>query len=85
MDQADDISRAVARGEEDVTLDHGRDERGHRLAEHVAERQQIQEADGLEGTHVFAVFLDTVVDGFQVARMLRCEMVTPFGSPVRRR
>ena len=37
---------------------HRRDEGGHGLAEHVAERQQVQEADGKKRPRVFAVFLD---------------------------
>ncbi len=60
------IARAVAGHEENFAGDHGRDEGRHGLSEQVAERQQIQEADGRERAHVFAVFFDALVDRLQV-------------------
>ena len=40
----DDVVRAEAADEHRGARQHRRDERGHRLAEHVAERQQVEEA-----------------------------------------
>ena len=45
LDLRDDVGRVVAAHEDDGAGQHRRDERRHRLAEHVAERQQVQEAE----------------------------------------
>ena len=66
MNQLDHVARAIARSEENVTADHGRDESRHCLAEHVAERKQIQKADGAERTDIFAVFFDAFIDRLQI-------------------
>ena len=44
LDDADDVVRIEAAHEDDGAVHHRRDVGGHRLAEHVAERQQIEEA-----------------------------------------
>ena len=51
-----DFVRVVAADEHDGAVEHRRHERGHGLSEHVAERQQVQEADGKERFAVRRVF-----------------------------
>src|SRR5437764_13840487 len=58
VDLADDLFRTVARHEDDDAREHGRDEGGHGLAEHMAEREKVQETDGEKGAAVFEIFLD---------------------------
>ena len=47
-DLVDDVARVVAAHEHDDAGQHRRNERRHRLAEHVAERQQVEEPDRAE-------------------------------------
>src|SRR6187431_1583913 len=51
----DDLDRAEAVGEDHGAREHRRHERGHRLAEHVAEWKKIQETDGMEWPDVLPV------------------------------
>ena len=60
------IARTVARHETDFAGDHGRDERGHGLSEHVAQGQEIEKTDGGEEADVAAIFGDAGVDGLEV-------------------
>ena len=62
LDLPDDVVRVVAAREDDVPRQHRRHERRHRLAEHVAERQQVQEADRLERPRVLPVLRDLALD-----------------------
>src|SRR5579862_2749340 len=63
VDEMRDIARTICREEENLPGDDGGDESGHGLAEHVAQREEIEEANGREGPHVFAVFRDAFIDG----------------------
>ena len=78
-----DLGRAVAVREHDRAAEHRRHERRHRLPEHVAERQQVQEADADETAwRTLRYFAISRSMGITFARMLRCVIVTPLGSAV---
>ena len=58
----DDVVRIEAAHEHHGAVDERRDVRGHRLPEHVAQRQQVQEADRRERPRVFLVLVDLLRD-----------------------
>ena len=58
FDLRNDVDRAVAAHEDDHAGNHRRNERGHRLTEHVAERQQVQKAQRIEGSSPFPMFVN---------------------------
>ena len=62
------LARTVTGLEENFPGDHGRNQRRHRLPEHMAQRQQVQETDGRERAHVLSILIDLMVDGFQVGQ-----------------
>ena len=78
-DAAHDVVRVEAAHEDDGAVDERRDVRRHRLAEHVAERQQVQEADRQERPRVGLYFATSFATGTMLASMLRWRMTTPFG------
>ncbi len=55
----------------DLARQHRWDERRHRLAEHVAERQEIQESEGEKRTAILPVLQHFPLNGFDI-----CEHVT---------
>jgi hypothetical protein len=57
-----DVVGRVAAREDDHAVDEGRDEGGHRLPEHVAERQQVEEPDGEERPRPGLVLRDLPLD-----------------------
>ena len=57
-DLAQDFVRIESAHEDDHARQHRRNERRHGLAEHVAQRQQIEETDGRERARVAQVLLD---------------------------
>ena len=61
-DLPDDVGRGQAAREDHHAGQHRRDERRHRLAEHVAERQQVQKTDRRERSRVPAVLRDLALD-----------------------
>ena len=62
LDLRDDLARVVAAHEDHDARQHRRDERRHRLAEHVAERQQVQEAQRKERRAPLAVLEHLALD-----------------------
>ena len=66
MDLAHDVVRGERAREHGEPREHRRDERRHRLAEHVTEREQVQEADWCERPRVFRVLRDFAFDGNDV-------------------
>ena len=62
LDLTEDLGRAVAVREDDRAVEHRRHERRHRLPEHVAERQQVQEPDRMERPLVLPVLRDLALD-----------------------
>ena len=62
------FARAETGLEENFPRDQGGNQRRHRLPEHMTQRQQVQETDGRERTHVLSILIDLVVDGFQVGQ-----------------
>ena len=58
----DDLLRREAAGEDDRPRQHRRHERRHRLSEHVAQRQEIEEANRLERPRVSSVLRELVLD-----------------------
>ncbi len=66
LDLRDDVARVVAAHEDDDARQHRRDEGRHRLAEHVAERQQVQEAQREERRAPLAVLQDLAFDRHDV-------------------
>ena len=82
MDLPDDVLRREAAREDDDAGQQGRNERGHRLPEHVAERQQVQEADRRKQPDVLWYLAISRSIGTMLARMFRCVSTTPFGSAV---
>ena len=61
-DLPDDVVGGVAAGEDDQAGQHGRHEGGHGLAEHVTERQEVQEADRAERARVLLVLRHLALD-----------------------
>ena len=62
LDQADDVVRVEAAREDDRAAHHRRHVGRHRLAEHVAERQQVDEAQRMERPRVAAVLHHLALD-----------------------
>ena len=62
LDLRDDVGRVEAAHEDDRAGQHRRDEGGHRLAEHVAERQQVQEPQREERPAVAPVLQHLALD-----------------------
>ncbi len=62
----DDVDGVVAAHEHDDALQHRRDERGHGLAEHVAERQQVEKPQREEGTAPLAILQHLALDRHDV-------------------
>ena len=81
-DLPDDVVGRVAAREDDHAGQHRRHEGRHRLPEHVAERQQVQEPDRQERPRVLRYFAISRSIGTMLARMFRCVMTTPLGSAV---
>ena len=83
LDQPDDVVRIEAAREDHRAAHHRRHGGRHRLAEHVAERQQVHEPQRMKRLAVVPV-LDRSrrSTGTMFARTLRCRMTTPFGSAV---
>ena len=70
-DLPDDAGRVVAAHEDGDALQHRRHEGRHRLAEHVAERQQVQEAERKEGAPVPRVLPDLALHRHDVGQHVR--------------
>ena len=68
--------------EDDHAREHRRHEGRHRLPEHVAQRQEIQEPERHERPRVLRYFAISRSIGTMFARMLRWVRTTPFGSAV---
>ena len=83
LDLADDVVRVVAADEQHRPGQHRRDEGGHRLAEHVRQRQQVQEPDRDERPRVTCGTSGSRArPGTMLASTLRWVMTTPLGSAV---
>ena len=82
VDLPNDLVRIVAAHEHNHSREHRRDERGHRLSEHMTQGQQIEESNRTERAGVFPIFLHLAMTGITFARMFLCWMITPFGSAV---
>ena len=66
LDQPQDVVRVQAAGEDDGAVDHRRHVRGHRLPEHVAERQQVDEPQRQERPGVLPVLRHLALDRHDV-------------------
>ena len=83
LDQAHDVVRVEAAHEDHRAVDHRRDVGGHRLPEHVAERQQVQEAQRLRtAARTSGTSSTSRSTGTMLASTLRWRMTTPLGSAV---
>jgi hypothetical protein len=65
-DLADDVLGCVASGEHDDAGEHRRDERRHRLAEHVTERKEIEKPERQERLRPLLVLRHLVLDRHDV-------------------
>ena len=63
-----DLPRIVAVDEHGHARQHRRNERRHRLPEHVTQRKQIQEPDRRERPHVLEIFADLALDRHDVGQ-----------------
>ena len=61
-----------------VPVQHRGHERGHRLPEHVTERQEVEETDGKERAAVFLVFPDLLFDRDDVGQDVAVGEDDPF-------
>src|SRR5579871_4627409 len=66
MDLPDDLVGIETAHEDHDAWEHGRNEGRHGLAEHVAERQQVQETDREEGPPITAILQDFALHGNDV-------------------
>ena len=79
---ADDVVRVEAAHEDDGAVHERRNVRGHRLAEQMAEGQQVEESQRQEGPRVGLVPGTSFATGTRLASRLLCRTTTPFGSAV---
>ncbi len=68
LDLPHDVVRVEAAHEHDRARQQRRDEGRHRLAEHVAQRQQVEEPDGRKRPRVLPVLHDLVLDRHDVGQ-----------------
>ena len=86
LDLLDDLARVVSAHEDDDAGQHRRNERRHGLAEHVAERQQVQEANREERRRPFPVLQHLAFDRHDVGEhvAVRDDHAFRFGCRARR-
>ena len=83
LNQVEQVVRVEAAREDHRSAHHRRNGGGHRLAEHVAQRQEIEEAHaGETAGRTGGISGSSRSTGTTLASTFRCRMTTPLGSAV---